>query len=53
MAAATHIRNYFPNIVMIDFADQDKCDLIYNLNMLVTTQLARGMTLIGMRAAMG
>ena len=50
MAAATQIHDYFPNIIMIDFADQSKCDLIYNLNLLTTTQVARGMSVIGMRA---
>jgi hypothetical protein len=50
MAAATQIHDYFPNIIMIDFADQSKCDLIYNLNLLTTTQVARGMSVIGQRA---
>jgi hypothetical protein len=51
--AATQIRDYFPNIIMIDFADDDKSSLIFNLNMLTTGQVAQGATLIGMRAAMG
>ncbi len=50
MAAANQIRNYFPNVIMIDFADPTKCDLIFNLNQLTTGQINRGMTLIAKRA---
>lgn len=48
--AANQIRKFFPNIIMIDFADQDKCDLIFDLNLLTTGLVAKGQSLIAQRA---
>jgi hypothetical protein len=51
MPVATQIRNYFPNIIMIDFADQAKGDLIFGLNQMTTTQLPEALRLLGLRSA--
>jgi len=40
MAAGQQRRKYFPNIVMIDFADDTKCQRIRDLNDLTAAQLA-------------
>ncbi len=47
---ANQIREFFPNIIMIDFADQDKCDLIFDLNRLTTGQVQKAQSLIAQRA---
>ncbi|MDR0786352.1 MAG: hypothetical protein LBG44_00550 [Gemmatimonadota bacterium] len=36
----TRVKAYFPNIVMIDFADPGKCQTIYDLNTVVDQKLA-------------
>jgi hypothetical protein len=38
-SVAQQIREYFPNIIMIDFADPGKCRYIFNLNLMTTGQL--------------
>lgn len=35
------IKRFLPNFVMVDFADTDKCDTIFNLNSLVPTELSK------------
>ncbi|HEY1789654.1 MAG TPA: hypothetical protein VGJ73_16015 [Verrucomicrobiae bacterium] len=35
------VKTFFPNIVMIDFADPDKCQTIYDLNTAVDDKLAK------------
>jgi len=38
-AQGARIKSFFPNIVMIDFADESKCNEIYNLNTLANDKL--------------
>jgi hypothetical protein len=38
-ASATVLKAFMPNIVMIDFADEQKCDQIYSLNKVAATEL--------------
>ena len=38
-ASATVLKAFMPNIVMIDFADEHKCDQIYSLNKVAATEL--------------
>jgi len=40
-AAGTILKVFMPNIVMIDFADRDKCTKIYDLNRVTSSQLVK------------
>jgi hypothetical protein len=39
-ASGNVLKMFMPNIVMIDFADDDKCQYIYDLNNLAAVRLA-------------
>ncbi len=39
-ASGVQMKAFMPNIVMIDFADQPKCDVIYALNAVASTRLS-------------
>jgi hypothetical protein len=40
------LKLFMPNIVMVDFADEDKCNYIYSLNLVASTKLVQATQLI-------
>ena len=51
-AAGGVLKAFMPNIVMIDFADQDRCDKIYALNMVAANALVQASTALDQEIAL-